>query len=337
MTRLHAALSVDLPLSTLFEAPTVAELSRAVEDALRGDRRDVVPPLAWDGDAELVPSFGQERMWFLYQLAPDDPSYVVSRALRMTGPLDVDALTRALAEIVRRHEVLRTTFADEGGRPRPVVRSGSIDVPIERWSLLDEPERDAAVLREAAAEARRALDLANGPVFRARLVMLAPDDHVLFLSMHHVVSDAWSDSILHHEITALYGAFHEGRSSPLPDLPIQYATFARWQRRWLSGRVLEEQLAYWRSALAGAPLAIDLLTDRPRPPVQSHRGAALRFSLGRELTLALEALARREGATLFMTLLAAYALLLHRYSGQEEVVVGSPIAGRSRAETAPLD
>ncbi len=338
MTRLHGALGVELPLSAIFEASTVSELARVVEEALRGGAGALAPPLTATprGEGALVPSFGQERMWFLYQLAPDDPSYVISRGWRMRGDLDVDALTRAVTEIVRRHEVLRTTFSAVDGHPRPVVHEAALVVPVESWPLLADAERDAAVLREAAVEARRPVDLATGPVFRARLIELAPDDHVLFLSMHHAVSDAWSDSRPAPEITTLYAALHEGRPSPLPELPVQYADFARWQRRWLSGEVIDAQLAYWRRALEGAPPAIDLPTDRPRPPVQSHVGAALRFSLDRDLTLAIKALARRAGATLFMTLIAAYDVLLHRYTGQDEIVVGSPIGGRARAETEGL-
>jgi amino acid adenylation domain-containing protein/non-ribosomal peptide synthase protein (TIGR01720 family) len=337
ITRLRRALGVELPLSMLFDAPTVAGLAGAVVEALLGEPRAFAPPLlrALHG-APLVPSFGQERMWFLYQLAPDDPTYVVSRGLRMKGDLDVGALTRALTEIAQRHQVLRTTFAPVDGRPVPIVQDAPLTVGFERKASSTVLERDAAVALEAAVEARRPVDLATGPVFRARLIELAPDDHLLLVSMHHAVTDAWSDGILNRELTSLYRAFHEGQPSPLLELPIQYPDFARWQRGWLSGDALEAQLAYWRRALAGAPAAIDLPTDRPRPPLQSHRGGQLRFSLGRELTRALQALARREGATLFMTLLAAYDVLLHRYTGQGEIVVGSPIAGRTRAETEPL-
>jgi amino acid adenylation domain-containing protein/non-ribosomal peptide synthase protein (TIGR01720 family) len=338
VTRIRGALGVELPLRALFDAPTVAGLAVVIDAALRGDRAPVAPPLvrASREEGELVPSFGQERLWFLAQLDPDDPSYVISYALRMTGALDPEALAHALAEIAHRHEVLRTTFASVDGRPVQVVHDLHLDLAREDWTAMPAASREPALWAEAVAEARKPFDLAAGPLIRTRLLTLGGDDHVLLLSLHHVVSDAWSNGVLNREIAALYRAHLEGAPAPLPALPVQYADFARWQRSFLQGEVLDRQIAYWKHELEGAPAAIELPTDRPRPPVQSHRGAQLQFSLPKELAEGLNALARREGATLFMTLLAAYSVLLHRYTGQDDLVVGSPIAGRTAPETEHL-
>ncbi|MFT3774237.1 MAG: amino acid adenylation domain-containing protein [Minicystis sp.] len=335
IARLRAAFAVDLPLRALFDASTPADLAPVIEDTLRAGKKDIVPALVRaPRDAEIVSSFGQERLWFLAQLDPGDVSWVVTYVLRLRGTLDSDALLRALHEIVRRHEVLRTTFTSIDGRAVPVLRD-DIGLALPVSALPAHGNLDESIRAEAVTEARRPFDL-GGPLFRARLVALGPGDHLLLLGVHHIAFDAWSYGIFHRELAALYTAFHEGRPSPLPDLAIQYSDYAAWQRRWLQGETLDRQLAYWKDQLAGAPASLDLPADRPRPPVRSSRGAQHRFPLGAELTSALKELSRREGVTLFMTLLAAYEVLLHRYTGQEDIVVGSPVAGRTRAETEDL-
>jgi amino acid adenylation domain-containing protein/non-ribosomal peptide synthase protein (TIGR01720 family) len=335
VSRLRAALGVDLPLRALFEHPTPAELALVVAEALLAGRGDEAPPLVRaPRDADLVPSFGQERLWFLAQLDPGDLSWVVTFILRFAGALDVPALERALREIVRRHEVLRTTFTDDDGRARPVLH-GDLGLALPVTPLPHGGDVDEAIRAVALAEARRPFDL-RGPLVRAKLAQIAPGDHVFFLAVHHVVFDAWSFGVLNRELGALYTAYHAGRPSPLPELSVQYADYAAWQRAWLAGPVLDRQLAYWKDALAGAPTSLDLPADRPRPPVRSSRGAQLRFALGAPLTRALHDLSRREGVTLFMTLLAAYDVLLYRYTGQDDLLVGSPVAGRARAETEAL-
>jgi amino acid adenylation domain-containing protein/non-ribosomal peptide synthase protein (TIGR01720 family) len=353
VARVRAAFGVDVPLRALFEAPSPAGLAAIVGAMLAGGPGSAPPPIVpVPRGAALPPSFAQERLWFLAQLAPDDPSYVIPSAFRLRGRLDADALRRALGEIVRRHEVLRTGFASVDGRPAQVIHDPPVvGLPITDLAAL--PDGEAGARREAAAEAQRPFDLATGaghrpglradeppsapgPMLRARLLRLGEDDHVLLVAQHHIASDGWSQSVLFHEIGALYGAFAAGRPSPLPDLAIQYVDFAVWQRRWLSGEVLDRQLAYWRDALTDAPSSIDLPADRPRPPVASHRGARRSFTLPVALGRELEALGRGEGATLFMTLLAAFAALLHRVTGQTDLLVGTPIAGRTHAETEPL-
>ncbi|MEO5726973.1 MAG: condensation domain-containing protein, partial [Byssovorax sp.] len=336
--RVRAALGVTLPLRALFEATTPAALALRVQAALGADRGAAPPPLvAIRRDAPLALSFGEERLWFLDQLQPGDVSYVVPLPIYLTGPLDSAALRRAIAEVVRRHEILRTTYGVVDARPVIVIHPPQdIDVPETSLSAMPAERRVAAARAEIAAESARPFDLATGPLFRARLLVLGDEDHVLLLAMHHIVVDGWSTGVLDREIATLYAAFSRGEPSPLPELAIQYADYAAWQRAWLAGEVLQTELAYWRAHLAGAPRAIDLPTSRPRPPVQTYRGARRLFAVPAALAESLAELSRREGVTLFMTLLAAFDVLLHRYAGQDDIVVGTPIANRTRTETEGL-
>ncbi len=275
-------------------------------------------------------SFAQQRLWFLNQFDPGTSLYNMPMAFRLRGPLDAAALERALGEIVRRHEVLRTTFSTVEGEPVQVV------APPGPWTLPVEEVDEAEVRRRLHAEAARPFDLEAGPLFRGTLLRCGPGEHVILLCMHHVVSDGLSMEVLCRELAALYDAFGRGERSPLPELPIQYADFAVWQRERLRGPVLERQLAYWKEKLAGAPAVLELPVDRPRPASQSFRGATVPFALEAGPTQKLHRLARREGATLFMVLLTAFKLFLSRYARQEDVVVGTPMAGRTRRETEGL-
>ena len=296
------------------------------------------PPIARarvEGDAPL--SFAQQRLWFLDQLEPGRATYNVVASVSLVGPLDEGALARSFAEIERRHESLRTKFTSAEGRPRQ-----SVLPPAEpQFRVVDlrgegaEGAR-AAALRLAAEEAQRPFDLARGRLYRALLVREGDESHALVLTMHHIVSDGWSMGVFVGEIAALYRAFSAGEPSPLPELPVQYSDFTRWQQSWLQGEVLEAQLGYWRRQLGGAPPALELPTDRPRPPAQSFRGAREPLAFSAEVSAALRALARREGASTFMVLLAGFKALLSRYSGQADVVVGTPIANRSRGEVEGL-
>ncbi len=336
MSRLRAALHVDLPLRVLFEAPTVAALAERVEAALP-DAVAVPPivPAPRDGDVPL--SFAQERLWFLDHLEPGSPFYNVPGALRLRGPLDPAALEWAFGEIVRRHEALRTVFPSRGGRAvQTVLPPEPFVLPVEDLRGLPEDSREETVQAVVADEVRHAFDLARGPLLRARLLRVADDEHVLVMVMHHVVSDAWSMGIFFGEMGEAYRARLDGRDPALPPLPVQYADFAVWQREWLRGETLERQLGWWRDRLRGAPAVLELPTDRPRPAVQRFHGASHGFAVPEDAARALRALGRREGATPFMTLLAAFQLLLARYAGQDDVVVGTPIAGRNRQETERL-
>ncbi|HEU4558161.1 MAG TPA: amino acid adenylation domain-containing protein, partial [Longimicrobium sp.] len=282
-------------------------------------------------------SYAQERLWFLDRLEPGSSTYNVPVAWRLGGALDSAALERALGEIVRRHEVLRTTFAERDGTPVQVVAPfGGFALAIDDLSRLADADREAEARRRIDQEARLPFDLAAGPLFRATLLRLGGEDHVLLLSMHHIVSDGWSMGVLFRELSALYEAYRERRESPLAELPVQYADYAAWQREQLEGESLNRQLSYWKERLAGAPRVLDLPTDRPRPAVRTHRGATVWTDLSAEVLERLQALGRGEGATLYMTLLGAFQVLLSKYSGSEEIVVGSSIAGRTRGEVEEL-
>ncbi|QSQ25805.1 non-ribosomal peptide synthase/polyketide synthase [Pyxidicoccus parkwayensis] len=336
VSRLRAAFGIELPLRELFEAPTVLALAERIDCLTRtGSGLFAAPPLKAREDRSGPPplSFAQQRLWFLDQLKPGSALYNIPSAVRLTGPLDSKALERSFEALVRRHESLRTTFRTEAGVPVQVITES----PVLDWRELDLstlPESEARL--HVARESLRPFDLEQGPLFRPTLLKLSAEDHVLVLVLHHIVSDGWSTGVLVREVGALYDAFSRGLPSPLPTLPIQYADYAVWQRGWLSGEVMEEQLGWWKAQLAGAPPHVELPTDFPRPPSLSNRGSTVQVRLSRELSDALKVLAQGEGATPFMLLLAAFQVLLSRYSGQEDIVVGSPIAGRRHAETEGL-
>jgi amino acid adenylation domain-containing protein len=283
-------------------------------------------------------SFAQERIWFLSQFSPESPAYNVPRALRLYGSLDEAALRRAIDAILTRHEVLRTCYITENGSPIPRIIPPPVEIDLRVVDLRSLGDSASEVERQRLiTEAVRApFDLSRDLMLRALLLHLAEEEHILLLVSHHIASDALSGSILLRELAAFYSAFTTGTSPSLPELPIQYMDYALWQRKRLQGQALQQQLAYWRKQLAGAPMVLELPTDYPRPPIQSFRGAKQYPRFSKEVTTALKDLSRQEGATLFMTLLAAYATLLHRYTAQEDILIGTPIAGRNFVETEPL-
>jgi amino acid adenylation domain-containing protein len=320
----------------------LAETKGALLDAMLR-QRGLAPAISTDrgiprrvgGDPAPL-SFAQESLWFLDQLQPGSSSYNIPVSLRLAGALNLAALQQSLEEIVRRHEVLRTTIAVADGTPvqlisppRPVL------LPVIDLSHLAQPERDAEVARRLSEEAQHPFDLARGPLLRARLLRLGESEHVLQVTLHHIVADGWSLGVLIREIGALYPAFCAGRPAPLPALPIQYADFALWQRQWLQGEQLERPLNYWKERLRDLTV-LDLPTDRPRPIIPSYRGTTHPFELSRELSEALQALSRREGVTLFMTLMGAFQVLLARYCGHADIAVGTPVANRNRCELEGL-
>ena len=338
VSRVREAFAVELPLRELFERPTVAGLAEQVETALRGGASVTLPPLVPVSREQQLPlSHAQERLWFLDQLEPGSTAYNIPKAVRLKGGLDVAALERTLNEVVRRHEVLRTRFvAVNGAAVQVIAPVGEVELPRIDLRELTAEEQETKVRELAAAEAQQPFDLSVGPMLRVQLLQLGAEDHVVLFTLHHIISDGWSTGILVREVGALYAAYIEGRESPLPELTIQYADYAVWQREWLQGEVLEQQLAYWRGQLGDELPVLQLPTDRPRPPVQSHRGRSVNFSLPAEVTAQLQQLSNAEGVTLYMTLLAVFKLLLWRYSGQSEVVVGTPIAGRHHLATEGL-
>ncbi|WP_239166995.1 non-ribosomal peptide synthetase [Actinoplanes italicus] len=329
VSRIREALHTDLPLAALFDHPTVAGLAAHIDGTAHGP---AIPPIRRvERTGPLPLSFAQQRLWFLAQLDPESPEYNVPAVLPIGGELDAEALTAALTALVTRHEVLRTRFV-----------TGTDGVPVQ---VIDPPATfplvkvDAGSRREAedlmAYDARLPFDLSTGPLIRATLIRTAPDRHLLVLCLHHIVTDEWSARILRHELAALYEAIRANEPDPLPLLPVQYADFAVWQRDLLAGPVAETQAEYWRTRLADPPL-LALPTDHPRPAVRSTAGAALDFTVPARVTAGLRALARRHGATMFMTLAAAYATLLHRHTGQDDLLIGVPVANREQPETQAM-
>jgi len=282
-------------------------------------------------------SFAQQRLWFLQEMNPQSPAYNMPVASRLLGKLDVKALKHALDEIVQRHEVLRTTFQMVDAQPMQVISPrGALALPLLDLTHLPQTAREAEAHRLALENLNQPFDLVNGPLLRAGLLRMSVEDHVLLLTMHHIVSDGWSISILVNELAALYNSFSHGVPSTLPNLPIQYADYAQWQRSWLTGKVFEVQLDYWKKQLEGAPPILEVPTDRPRPSIQSFRGSLEHFTVAEDVVRGLRELCREEGATMFMVLLAAFQTLLHRYARQDVIVVGTPIAGRNRQELEGL-
>ncbi|BBA33066.1 putative linear pentadecapeptide gramicidin synthetase LgrB [Methylocaldum marinum] len=337
VSRVRETLGLELPVRHLFEHPTLADLAAAL-DATRHTPTTALPPLTpVSRHQPLRLAFAQERLWFLDQLEGPSATYTIPGGLELHGPLEVAALRRSLAEIVRRHESLRTTFPTvDGVAVQHIAPSGPVPLPLIDLAALPDADRAAAFERRIADETRRPFDLAHGPLLRASLVRLAPDRHGLLLNLHHIVSDGWSMAVLVRELSTLYAAYALHQPAALPPLPIQYADYAQWQRTRLSGEVLDRQLRYWQQQLAGAPTLLELPTDHPRPPVQRFHGATRPLALDPALTQALRALSRRLGATLFMTLLSAFLTLLARYSRQDDLVVGTPVANRNRRETEGL-
>ncbi len=345
VARLRQAFGVDLALRELFERPTVAALARRIEAALGAGAEvaegALVPLAPALRGGPLPVSFAQQRLWFLDRLAPDNPAYNIPVAFVLEGPLAPAALAAALAEAVRRHEVLRTRFVEVDGEPwQEILPPRSFQLPVVDLAGLPQEggRRDGERTRLVGEEAVRTFDLRRGPLLRASLLRLAPpagERHLLLLTLHHVVYDGWSEGVLLGELSALYGAAVERRRSPLPELRIQYADYAAWQRAW-PAEVLDRQLAFWQRELAGAPAALELPTDRPRPAAQSFRGGSREMRLPVDVAARLAGLARREGATAHMLYLAAFAALLFRYTGERDLLLGVPVANRTRPELEGL-
>ncbi|KUM82354.1 non-ribosomal peptide synthetase, partial [Streptomyces pseudovenezuelae] len=332
VSRVREIFSVEVPLSALFDQPTVRGLA-AVIDGSGLSAGPAVRPV--DRADDLPLSFGQQRLWFLDQLEPGSPEYNMSARVHLTGDLDLHALGAALDAVVARHEVLRTRLVAgaDGVAHQVVDPPAPVPLPVVDVSGSIDPRGEAD--RTVGKDGLTPFDLAHGPLVRATLVRLAPDDHVLALALHHVVFDEWSDRILRRDLSALYEAFRGGEADPLPPLPVQYADVAVWQRRWLTGDVLDRHLDYWTSQLDRAPV-LELPTDRPRPPVRSTEGAVTRFTVDHRTTRALRTLSREHGTTMFMTLMAAFDVLLARYGDTDDVAVGTPVANRSLAEAEDL-
>ncbi|MEH2092715.1 condensation domain-containing protein [Nostoc sp.] len=358
---MRTRLKVELPLRELFSAPTIAQLALLIQQLQQQDIELSAPPiLKRVENAEIPLSFAQQRLWFLDQLELNSASYNLSIGLRLVGTLNVAALEQSLIEIIHRHEVLRTNFVTVDGKPLQIIQTVTnwtvrivdlqhLSTPVlsvraaSRREVVGEASASAEVTEQKTAAQKlleqqgiEPFDLAHDALIKAILVVLSPTEHWLSVCMHHTVCDGWSIGVFVQELEALYNAYSQGQPSPLLPLPIQYADFTIWQRQWLVGEVLQNQLSYWEKQLANAPTFLPLPTDRPRPAVQTFNGSYHVFMLSVELTQQLEKLSQQQGVTLFMTLLAAYNTLLYRYTGQEDILVGTPIAYRDRTELEAL-
>ncbi|HEX8319613.1 MAG TPA: condensation domain-containing protein, partial [Longimicrobium sp.] len=334
VSRVRQLLDVEVPLGELFRSPVLADLAHTIGNAARTE----LPPIERvDRGGPLPLSFPQQRLWFLEQLGDLGSTYHVTTRQRLHGELDRGALGRALDAIVARHEALRTTVVEVQGEP--VQRIAPVEesrFPVIEHDLSGDPDGPSELRRLLGEEARTPFDLSRGPLVRGRLIRLAEDEHLLHVTMHHMVTDGWSMGVFTRELGALYGAFRRGEPDPLPALPVQYADYAAWQRKWADGDVLKGQADYWRATLGGAPALLELPTDRPRPAQVDHAGASLGVVMDEALTAGLKALGQRHGTTLFMTVLAGWAAVLGRLSGQNDVVVGTPTANRGRIEIEGL-
>jgi hypothetical protein len=287
---------------------------------------------------DLCPlSFDQERLWLMDQIEPGNPAYNIYTASRLIGPLDVDIMERAVNEIISRHEILRARFAVNDGRPVMVIAPAlSLKLVVEDLRALPISERDREAVRLVNEMVGRPFDLARGPLLRVGLLRVAEREHVIHVTMHHTITDRWSAAIVEHELALIYHAFSTGQPSPLAEMPIQFPDFAAWQREWLRGEVLENQVSYWKNQLSDAPMILNLPTDRPRPARMTFRGARERLLISKELFDQLKAFSQREGTTMFMTLLAAYNLLLYFWTGQQDILVGLTVSNRERPEAVGM-
>jgi len=339
MSRIREVCGVELALRELFEHSTVADLAERLEQARKSGYVEAmggkpIPPLRRreGGSKVATPSFAQERLWFLNQLAPESPFYNVPMGVRVKGELDVEALVESLNEVVRRHEALRTTFDCEQGRPVQVIAEElRLEMPVIDVREMSEAEREQEVARITLEEGRMPFDLARGPLARTKMVRVGGEEWIVLMTMHHIISDGWSMEVLVRELGSIYSEKLSGVSAGLSELPIQYADYAVWQREWLQGEALEEQLAFWKVKLADTS-PLELPSDHPRPSIQTFKGDYVALTLSQELTERLKAFSRREGATLFMLLKAAFSTLLYRYTGRQDILIGSPIANRNRKE-----
>ena len=346
MSRVRAAFQIELPLRSLFDSPTVEDLAAAIDGTYADRSATQAPPLVpVPREGRLPLSFAQQRLWFLTQMDQEQGSYNLPFALRLAGSLSHEALERSFTELVRRHETLRTTFPSVEGEPMQVIAAaGHVSVPVEDLTGLPDEERAGAIKRFAHEEASRPFYLDRDPPMRTRMLRLKPDEHVLLVTVHHIAADAWSLALVTKEVAAFYGAIvapadptsdaaQISLQEILPELPVQYADFSSWQRQWLQGELLEKEVGYWKQRLGSNPPQLALPADHPRPDVHTYRGGRLPFHVPHEVAETLRLLSRRHGTTLFMTLLAAFNVLLSRWTGQTDLLVGTDVANRNRGET----
>jgi amino acid adenylation domain-containing protein len=338
LSRVRDAFNVELSLRSIFENPTIAGLSRSIEAARADQARLQIPEIvAAPRNAYIPLSFSQQRLWFLDKLEPGNPAYNIHAAVRLVGDLDPETLKRSLDAVIERHEILRTTFPDTDGRPaQRISQAVATNLPVIDLRPTAEDEREAQALSLIVEESQKPFDLAQGPLLRTSLLRMSEQDHILIVTMHHIVSDAWSMGILVRDAAAFYNAFAGNGAASLPELHLQYADYANWQREWLQPETLNNSLAYWQQQLGQKPLGMQLRTDKPRPPAQTYNGALYQLELSEDLSSEVEVLSRRESVSVFMTLLAAFNVMLKHYTGSEDILVGTDVANRSRSEVEGL-
>ncbi|MBY0273555.1 MAG: amino acid adenylation domain-containing protein, partial [Alphaproteobacteria bacterium] len=337
MSRIRQAFSKNITLKNLFENPTVAGLAKVLGG--KEEKTRTAPPITPSGEIKDIPlSFAQQRLWFIDQLLPNSNLYNVPIALRLRGKLNIEALEKAFSSLVERHEILRTHFtaSDDGQAYQVIEEAHEIRLIKEDFSHIHDVEQERCLKEEAEKEASQPFDLSQGPLLRVRVLHLGKEDYALLITLHHIVIDAWSLGIFFRELGGYYESYTDGKALSIERLPIQYKDFAVWQRNWLQGEELEKQLHYWQNRLEGAPDQIKLPTDRPRPKEMSYRGGLYRGKIEGSVVKRLRALAQEKNCSLFMVLLAAFQVLLHRYSGQDDIVVGSPVANRHYKEIEGL-
>ncbi|NJO27407.1 MAG: amino acid adenylation domain-containing protein [Richelia sp. SL_2_1] len=338
ISQIRQVFQLELPLRCLFEKPTIAGLAKEIENAIKLDSAVEATSIERISRSQQLPlSFAQQRLWFLAQLQPNSSFYNIPAAVRLQGELNHNALERSFNEIVRRHEALRSNFLSVEGQAVAVISEQKpIRLSILDISSLNAFQKEAEIKHTITQEAQQPFDISSDSLLRVKLLRLDEQEHIVLLTMHHIVSDGWSVGILVQEFSSLYSNFSNEKPISYPELPVQYVDFAAWQRQWLQGEVLETQISYWLKQLENAPKVLELPTDHPRPAIQTFRGATYSFKLSKELSSALNRLSQQQGTTLFMTLLAGFQTLLWRYTAQEDIVVGSPIANRNRTEIEGL-
>ncbi len=338
VSRVRDAFGVELPLRQIFETPVLADLALAIERLkLQEDGLQAPPIKPVPRNQKLPLSFSQQRLWFLDKLAPGSVNYNVPSAVRLKGTLNLEVLKQSIAQIVARHEILRTTFVEEQGEAFQAIHEQvEIELPLTDLSHLSQDQALEQAKELARRDALQPFDLKQGPLFRIRVVKLAETDHLVLFNLHHIITDGWSMGILIREMATIYNALIEGKTPELPPLPVQYADFALWQQNWLKDDVLQKQITFWKNYIGENPPVLDLPTDHPRPAVQTFNGQSLRYDLPTELSQKIVQFSQKQGVTLFMTLLAAFQALLYRYTGQTKILVGSPVANRNRSEIEAL-
>jgi amino acid adenylation domain-containing protein/non-ribosomal peptide synthase protein (TIGR01720 family) len=334
ISKIRQTFQIELPLRALFESPTIAQLVESIESQQQS-KIPAINPVSRDGALPL--SYAQQRLWFISQLEPESSAYNIFEALQIQGKLQINALEKSFKEIIQRHEILRTNFTTQAGKPTQIIHPApSFSLPTIDLIACSQTQQELEIQRLLNEEEQYLFNLEQEPLLRVTLLKLAPEKHLLLLTMHHIISDGWSTGILIRELVALYQAYCQGQRSPLPQLPIQYADFAAWQRQWLQGEVLETQLSYWKQHLGGELPRLELPTDYPRSLTQSYQGTTKSFTISPSISEKLKALSQQEDVTLFMLLLAAWQVLLYRYTGQKDIVIGTPIANRDRSEIGEL-